>query len=301
MKNIRFFLEAFFMVIITMPIAFLPLAWARKCGELIGIILFRLWGSRRRIALENLKQSEASGSIILIESAEKVIKENFKNFGKSFIEVVKVYFGFDRKIFRQITLNGAEHFHAARLQGKGVIFITGHCGNWELLALATGMRLSPVSVVARPVDNPFINAFIEKARKRYGNSVIYKKGALKSILYTLKKNGCIGILMDQSVLANEGFIIDFLGRGAWTTKMPALIAQKTGATVLPAFIHRINGGHVMTIYPEVKLSRSDDKKESFVEDTRILSSYIEGYIKEHPSEWLWIHRRWKRTGENKNY
>jgi KDO2-lipid IV(A) lauroyltransferase len=299
MKKALFFLEAFFIGIIAVPIALLPLALARKSGEILGLCLFHVWGSRRRIALKNLKQSEASGSMILTESPEKTIRDNFRNFGKSFIEVVKVYFGFDKKILQHITLHGAEHFHAARSQGKGIIFITGHCGNWELLALCVGMRLSDIAVVARPIDNPVINNLLERVRKRYGNSVIYKKGALKSILYNLKNNGCVGILMDQAVRPNEGFIIDFLGRGAWTTKMPALIAQKTGAPVLPIFIHKSKEGHVVTIYPVVKLSLSSDKKDSTAENTTILSSYIEQYIKEYPSEWLWIHRRWKRTSQNK--
>jgi KDO2-lipid IV(A) lauroyltransferase len=90
-------------------------------------------------------------------------------------------------------------------------------------------------------------------------------------------------------------VIDFLGRGAWTTKMPSLIARKTGATAIPAFIHRENHGHKIRVYPAVELSGDVDKENALKTDTEKFSSFIEGYIREHPDEWLWIHRRWKRV------
>ncbi|MBI1812098.1 MAG: lysophospholipid acyltransferase family protein, partial [Nitrospirae bacterium] len=168
-------------------------------------------------------------------------------------------------------------------------------GNWELVAIASSYKLLDISAVARRSNNPYINKFIEKARQRYGNSVIYKKGALRNIIERLREGGSVGILMDQAVLSDEGYVIDFLGRGAWITKMPALIARKTGAAVLPAFIHRTDKGHRITIYPEVKLSDIADKEKAVIEDTKKFSGFIEAYVKEYPSEWLWIHRRWKRV------
>jgi KDO2-lipid IV(A) lauroyltransferase len=101
--------------------------------------------------------------------------------------------------------------------------------------------------------------------------------------------------MDQAVIPSEGYVTDFLGRGAWTTKTPALIARKTGAVVLPAFIHRTAKGHKITIFPKIELSPGDDMEKAVKEDTKNFSRAIEEYIKEHPSEWLWIHRRWKRV------
>jgi KDO2-lipid IV(A) lauroyltransferase len=162
------------------------------------------------------------------------------------------------------------------------------------MAITAALKLQALSVVARPVDNPFINRFVERVRKKYGNAVIYKRGALKSILQKLKNNDVVGILMDQAVKRDEGFVIDFLGIGAWTMKMPALIARKTGAAVLPAFIHRTERGHIITIHPAVELSATEDRDAAVVEDTKRFSWYVEEYIRQHPTEWLWIHKRWKR-------
>jgi len=153
--------------------------------------------------------------------------------------------------------------------------------------------------VVRPLNNPYLNTLLQKARSRFGNKVIDKKGALRAILATLKDGGIVGILMDQAVLPDEGYVIEFLGRGAWTSRMPALLARKTGAPAVPAFIRRTGKGHEITVYPEISLSQKSNQEEAVREDTERFSRYIEDYIKENPSQWLWMHRRWKRVPQDK--
>jgi KDO2-lipid IV(A) lauroyltransferase len=297
-------LQAAIVVVLTFPLAVLPYRSALKAGEILGIMLFYAWGGRRRIAVENIEKAILAGALGLsspavaassAETASKIARESFINLGKSLAEVVRIYYGFGDSLIRNVVIKGEEHYSRAKAKGKGIIVVTGHCGNWELLALAFGLKVAPGSGVARAQDNPYINGMIGKIRKRYGNTLIYKKGALKAVLSCLKKEGLVSILMDQAVLRDEGFIIDFLGRGAWTTKMPALIARKTGAPVIPVFLSREGDGHVMTIYPEAPLKREEMSESALKEDTQQLSSYVEEYIKQHPSEWLWMHRRWKRV------
>jgi KDO2-lipid IV(A) lauroyltransferase len=291
-------LEACLLIILSIPLGILPIKLSIKAGELFGLLLFYLWGSRRKIAIYNLKNSVLFNAITISEPIEKIISNNFKNLGKSFAEIIKIYYGLGNKIIDSVSIEGIENFNQAKSKGKGILFVTGHCGNWELMSIASSAKLLRIAVVARLTNNPYINKFIENARQKYGNSVIYKQKALKPIIQTLKNNGSVGILMDQAVISDEGYIIDFLGRGAWTTKMPALIARKTGATVLPAFIHRTDIGHIIKIYPGIELSKTNDMENAIKEDTAKFSGFIEKYVKEHPTEWLWIHRRWKRTGQD---
>mgnify|MGYP000212259195 CR=1 FL=1 len=294
MKRAVWLIEAGCAVILSLPIAVMPLPWAMKAGEALGLLLFYIWGSRRRIAMENLTRTVAVGALKISQPAETIIRNIFKNLGRSFSEIIKVYYGSGQRIIDAVHIEGIEHVQAARASGKGVLLVTGHCGNWELLALCASAKVFPISIVARPINNPYINRFIERARMKYGNRIIYKKNALKPIMQGLKKNDCIGILMDQAVIPEEGYVIDFLGRGAWTTKMPALIARKTGAAAIPAFIHREGHGHTIRIYPAVELSGGNVEK-AIKADTEKFSGYIEQYIREHADEWLWIHRRWKRV------
>ncbi len=292
MKKAVWLLEAGLFIVLSIPLAILPFKWSMKAGELSGLLLFYLWGSRRKIAIENIEKSEVRSQKSEVRS---IARETFKNLGKSFVEIIKVYYGFGGEILDSVDIEGIENFNKAKSKGKGILFIAGHCGNWELMAITMSAKLSGVAVVARPINNPYVNKFIESVRQNYGNSVIYKQGALKTVIRTLKNNGCVGILMDQAVIPAEGYVLDFLGRGAWTTKMPALIAKKTSAAVLPVFLHRTNKRHRMKIYPEVELSKIVDMESAVLEDTKNFSGFIENYIREHPAEWLWIHRRWKRV------
>jgi Kdo2-lipid IVA lauroyltransferase/acyltransferase len=294
MRQVIWLLQFLLIIIFTFPIAFLPYRVSLKFGEVLGSVLFFFWRSRRAIAVENLRAAVLRGSIAIDASPEDVIKQDFRNLGKSFVEVLKVYYGLGEQIIGRVEISGAENLRAAQEKGKGVIFITGHCGNWELNALVFSRRLARVNVVARPVDNPYINWIVEHARKKYGNRVIYKKGALKKILSCLRSEEVVGILMDQSVVPAEGVVTEFLGKRDYTTKMPAVIARKTGCPVIPAFISRTPRGHLIEIHEAVKLDASIDGETAVLNDTIKFSAYIEEYIRRNPSEWLWIHRRWKR-------
>lgn len=296
MKRLIWLFQVVIFFLIAIPLAILPYKISLKVGEILGLLIYYLWSGRRKIALKNIEECILNKGLFYSGDFKGIIKESFKNMGKTFVEIIKIFFGFSNAILNSVEISGEEYFKKAKLKGKGVLFITGHCGNWELMAIICSLKIEQINVVARPIDNPYINRILERVRKKFGNKVIYKRGALRDIINALRRNESVGILMDQAVVSNEGYVIEFLGRGAWTTKMPALIARKTETPVLPVFINRVNGDrHIVKIYPEINLSNSQDKEVALVEDTKNFSRYIEDYIKEHPSEWLWIHRRWKRV------
>jgi KDO2-lipid IV(A) lauroyltransferase len=285
----RHVLELLFFLLFSAPLAILPLSLSRKAGELLGLLVYFLWGGRRRIAVENLRAAVGRNAVSISRSPESVIRENFRHMGRSFSEVVRIYYGLGGRIVKGIKFQGLENYETAKAEGRGVIFITGHCGNWELMLLALNTRVGSISPVARRQNNPYLNSFIEKARERFGAKVIYKRGALRKLLSVLKEGGIVGVIMDQSVLPEEGVVMDFLGAPAWITKMPAALARRTSASVVPVFIRRNNGVHEITVHPAVELVGED------AEDTKRMSRYMEDYIRENPSEWLWMHRKWKRT------
>ncbi len=282
------------MLLFSLPFALIPLAVSLKVGETIGGLLFYFWKSRRSIAIENLKAAVARGAVIIKATPESVIKQNFRNLGKSFVEIVKIYYGSGETILKHVEIRGIENYRKAHDKGVGVIFISGHCGNWELTGIVLSSKLTSVHGVARPLNNPYLNKIIENARKKYGNTVIYKKGALKKILMALKKNEAVGMLMDQSVVRVEGVVADFLGKKDHIMKIPGIIARKTGSPVLPVFIRRAGRGHLLEIGAEIELDKAGDYEQAVYNDTIRFSGHIENYIRNNPSEWLWIHRRWKR-------
>jgi KDO2-lipid IV(A) lauroyltransferase len=166
-----------------------------------------------------------------------------------------------------------------------------------LLAVYVSMKIAKITIVARKQDNPYLNRFIEKTREKYGNNTIYKEGALKKILSSLKKGELIGILMDQSVIRSEGFVVPFLGKNAYAMKTPAILARKTGTPVVPAFIRRTRDGHLIEIGEEIPLAVSGDSEAALLLDTINFLRPTEDFIRQYPADWFWIHRRWKRIKE----
>ena len=283
--------------LVSYPLSLLPLSVARKLGRLLGLGYYHWNKKRRNISIENIRRVMEKGRLGLPQAKglsttlgpEGLAKESDMNLGCSVLELVKVYHGRGKSVIGGVKFEGLENYERAKANGKGVMLFTGHCGNWELLALSITMKAGTIGVVGRPLKNPYLYSVLVRLRNKFGNVAIEKRGALRGMLRMLAKGENVGILMDQAVVPEEGFKIDFLGMPAWTTKTPVLIAKRTGAALVPLFIKRVGDGHKIILHPEVALTGDD------ILDTKRLSSYIEDYIRENPAEWLWIHRRWKRA------
>ena len=279
-------------------VALLPYRMALRLGDALGLAAFHFVRSRRRVALENVVDSREymqrqEGWNPRNGSTEQIVRQAFRNYGRTVMEACRIYAGRDAAMVRTVEIRGTEHLVAAQARQKGVLFFTGHCGNWEVMALAFGVQLCPSSVLARRLDNPYLNRALEKVRRAFDNSIIYKSGSVKEILARFRRKEIIGILIDQAVLPNEGCLVDFLGRPAWTTMLPALLARKCGVPLLPAFIHREGERHVMEIHPEVIFDT--EVTDGDVPFTAHLTRYIEEYAVRHPTEYYWVHKRWKRA------
>jgi KDO2-lipid IV(A) lauroyltransferase len=233
-----------------------------------------------------------------LQSAEEIARIAFMNMGISLVETCRLYHGKGDNLINSIEIRGREHYEAAKAQGKGLIFLTGHCGNWELGALAFSYKINaPVSVVARRQNNPYLNTMVEKMRIQYQNRIIYKDNALRQMISVIRKQGTVGLLVDQAVFPEEGALISFLGRTAWASKVPVVLARKTGVVVLPIFTHREGDRHIVTINPPC-FFEGTDTDAGMSADVKRYSEYIERSIIAHPTDWYWVHRRWKRAGES---
>lgn len=298
LKEIRWYLETALFLGVSFAVALLPDRLALCAGRWLGRLFFALLKKRRQIAIANI-----SDSLPFLEgqpgwaggSARSIALETFENLGRYLVEVCKIYQGRGRRIIDAVEFRGLENYRQALAKGKGVAVITAHCGNWELLALSFGARCHPVSSVARRQDNRHLNQVTERIRKAYGNGIIYRNGALRAMFAAFKRQEMIGLLIDQAAHPGEGILVDFIGRPAWTTRLPALIARKSGAALLPAFIHREGNTHIVTLHPEYLPSQADDPELCAAEDAAGLTRYIEKYVIDHPTQWYWIHKRWKRA------
>ncbi len=290
-KYIRSLIEFVVFLIVCMPLALLPNKVSAMAGEAMGMLFHRFWKSRRKVALANIIGAMEHGAISVDMTAEELVRLNFRHMGRSITELNKLLFGLARKIIASVSLEGMENYRRAEAKGKGVIIVGGHCGNWELMFSLSSILDNDFYGVVRKQRNPFMNSLIVRTRERFGSRVIYKQGALRALLKALKAGDTIGVAVDQAT-QTEGVRIDFLGAPAWTTRMPAILAKRTGAAVVPIFNFRKPDGSFTTYaMPEVEITGDE------VEDTKCISACVEDFIRKHPEQWLWIHRRWKHQQE----
>ena len=186
-----------------------------------------------------------------------------------------------------IDYEGFEHYEEAKRRGRGILFATGHLGNWELSAYAHALLTEPMQIVVRPLDNGQLDRFVAARRALSGNGVIEKKDFARGLLRALRANEAVGILVDQNALLNEGIFVDFFGTPACTSPVFAKIAARSGAAVLPGFAVWRGDRFVLKFYAPLELS-GDERA-----DTQLIQHAVERAIREFPDQWLWIHRRWK--------
>ena len=208
-------------------------------------------------------------------------------------------------IGRIVILDGFENFDAARRRGKGVLFLTGHMSAWELAPFAQALYGFPLHFLARPVANRRVDALINAYRCLSGNQPIEKNRAARAVLRVLAEGGTVGILSDHNAVLEESVFVDFFGIPASTTSGLARIALRTGAAVVPGFLSWDETGrkYRLRFEPAVTIARTGDEEADVIENTARFTRAIEDYIRAHPGQWLWVHKRWKTRppGEKEIY
>ena len=255
---------------------------ARACARLLDKALPRL----RRTALRNL---ELAFPELPIERRNRIADEVFASIARLLVVFARLPRLNPANLGEWIRYEGFEHFEAARGRGKGVLFATAHLGNWELSAYAHGLLAEPMHVVARPLDNPLIDALVERRRTFAGNRLIEKKDFARGILKALARNEAVGILVDQNAAPEEGVFVPFFGVPACAHAGLAKLAARSGAAVIPGFALWSAGERRYVLRFDPALDLSGDAAA----DTARIQKAIEDAIRQHPGQWLWIHRRWK--------
>ncbi len=270
----------------------LPRPVARGLAMSVTLLAYLLVGRFRRVARRNL---ELALPELNAGERRRIAHGVFRNLGRMLAEFAHFpRYTFDN-VGKVIAFDGFENYAEALRRGRGVLFLTGHLGAWELGAFAQSVYGYPLHVVIRALDNPSLNALVNARRTLAGNYIIEKRDFLRGILEALKKNEAVGILMDQNSSEQEGVFVDFFGRAACTATGFAKIALRTGAAVVPAFAFwdPQRGHYRLRFDPPLDLVRTGDSKHDVAANTQLFTRVLEEHIRRLPDQWLWIHRRWK--------
>jgi Kdo2-lipid IVA lauroyltransferase/acyltransferase len=199
------------------------------------------------------------------------------------------------RIEQIVVVDGEENFDAAQRRGKGVLFLTGHMSAWELAPFAHARYGHPLHFLVRPIANRRVDALINRYRCLSGNLPIEKNRSARAILKGLGQGGTVGILADHNTVAEEGVFVNFFGIPASTTSGLARIALHTDAAVVPGFLSWDDalGKYRLGFQAAVELSRTGDEEADVLENTARFTRVIEDWVRAHPDQWLWVHKRWK--------
>jgi KDO2-lipid IV(A) lauroyltransferase len=198
-------------------------------------------------------------------------------------------------IERIVVVDGFENFDAARRRGKGVLFLTGHMSAWELAPFAQALHGYPLHFLVRPIANRRVDALINSYRCRAGNRPIEKNKSARTILKVLAEGGTVGVLADHNTDIEESVFVEFFGVSASTTSGLARLALRTDAAVVPGFLSWDEGRrkYRLRFEPAVALVRTENEEADVLENTQRFTRVIEEFVRAHPDQWLWVHRRWK--------
>jgi KDO2-lipid IV(A) lauroyltransferase len=274
-------------------VRFMPGVLVRACGTVLGLTFYFVDRAHRRIAERNL----ATAFPARPEAERRAIaRAAFAHFGRLLFELLQFATLSPDEMRARVEVDGEDRSRLAYAQGKGVLFVTGHFGFWELQAMVHAVQVEPVTILARALDNPYLNGLLEDIRQRTGNTVVYRRGTIRRVMRTLHAGHGVAVLIDQHIVTRDAIYVDFFERPAATTSAVAALALRTGAPVVPVFALPLGGGRYRMIYEHPVEPPRADSAEAIREFTQRCTDVLEMYVRRHPELWLWMHRRWRDDG-----
>ncbi len=271
----------------------LSLPTALATADRIGDLVYALDRKTRVRALTHLDL--AYGDTLTPQAKQHIARGALRNAARVFVEATHmdaIRADFDR--YAQV--EGWEHVRTVLDAGRGAIVVTGHIGNWELLAAYFAGKGIPIAGIARRINDPRLNRLLVDFRARNGVRTILRESPSsgREILQVLRAHGVLALLIDQDTDA-PSVSVPFFGRLARTPAAAAALAARRGIPIVPAFARRRpEGGHVFTVLPPIEPPRDCDRRTAILELTRQCSAVLEAHVREHPAEWVWWHKRWRR-------
>jgi len=271
----------------------LPLCVGLPIARFIGTIGYKVLGSYRRIALENLRS--VFGNEKTEAEIRSIARKAFENLAMIAVEMVKFPRINSSNIDKYVRMENSRIVDESFRAGRGTIILTAHFGNWELLAMTLRVKGYPGVAVGRKIYFHKYDEYLNSLRKIHDVNVIDRGQSPRAFLKILKSNRIVGILADQDVDSVEGVFVNFFGRPAYTPIGPVALAKATGAAIVPAFIIREGLHHRFIVEKPLELVDTGDKERDFVTNTQAWSDILESFIRKYPEQWVWMHRRWKTT------
>ncbi|MFQ6002361.1 MAG: lysophospholipid acyltransferase family protein [Candidatus Zixiibacteriota bacterium] len=270
----------------------LPRKSSISLGGFLGKLAYFIIADARKRTRNNLQM--AFGEEKEKRELKKLALDVFENVGKNVADAVRLKSMKWEEIEKITVIEGLKYFDNAYKMGKGVIALTGHIGNFELLAAYFSLKGYKLSVIGREIYDPRLDILLVKSRERVGLENIPSSASVNQMIKVLRSGRALGVLADQDSSRVRGVFVDFFKKPARTPVGPALLAYKTQSPIVPmAIVREGDDKYKIMVKKSIKLASSEDKEKNIIQTTQEYTKVLESVIREYPSQWLWMHDRWK--------
>lgn len=271
-------------------VAVTPRRLALAVAAFLGCLAYLAGGRIRRAATRRI------GDVLRCDAREaaRICRRMYRHFALGFVDLI-IFAGWRRRwLPRVVRVEGFEHVARAMAEGRGVVGVTGHFSNWELLGGYVAGRLGGIAVLATTAYDENFDRLLVNYRRRLGVRTIYRTEPPAVPLKWLRGGGFLGVLADQDIPSLPGVVVDFLGRPARTPVGPALLARRARAPIIPMFVVREpDNNYRVVVEAPLPASTSKNVKQAVEEDTAAWSAAVARWVRRYPEQWVWVHDRWR--------
>ena len=290
LRPVRHRLECLAVLGVRLAVRLMPRRWLVSTGTGLGALFHRLDRRRRETAVTNVR---AAFPVRTDDECRMIVRGAFENLGRHLFDLLRFETMSVERMMELVEFEGADRVEQALASGRGVMFYTGHFGFWELQIMVHAVRFAPILMVARTLNNPLLEAMIERVRTRVGTRVIPRQGAVRGLLRGLIEHQSVGMMIDQHMHDRSAVTVEFFNRPAATTSSIAALALRTGVPVIPIFALPLPGGRYRMIYEPPVEAPDPESPDAVRTLTQRCTGVLESYVRRYPELWLWMHRRWR--------
>ncbi|MBN1418831.1 MAG: lysophospholipid acyltransferase family protein [Planctomycetes bacterium] len=275
-------------------VAWTPFPIAIALARAVGTIAWLADRRHRRVADGNLRLAYGEG--LTARDRRRIIRRVFGHLACLVVEVAHFHRRVTPATFRRyVSISGWDPEGREELR-DGAVVVTAHAGNWELLGLTVSLMGFRFHAIERPLDNPHLARYVDGLRQRFGLRLIANEGAMRKVGEVLRSGALLGLLLDQHA-RKQAVAVPFFGRPAWTSDVGGRLAVRYGLPVVTGFLHRTGPGFRfrMHVDPPVFPRPDASAREEALRITTALTAQIEAFVREDPTRWLWLHRRWREV------
>lgn len=258
----------------------------------LATVAYTVDKKHRTVVRQNL--DFAYGKRLDDDECERITRYCYRNLMLNFLQVVENRRMTPQRQAKLVTFEQREIVDAARADGRPIIFISGHYGNWELGATAVASQIMPTVSIHKKLNNPWFDRYLLASRSRLGMRMAEKSGAIKHLTRALKRGEAVSLMIDQNINPKESIVVDFFGQAVTQTSAPAFLARKFNAAIIPAFIHTEDETHYTIRFEDaIPVDHTEDAQADIKLATQRQSDVMEKIVRAEPKFWFWCHRRWK--------